>query len=217
MPENEVKVEISKEELDKLKALPDVVQNLVNELKDERTLKQTAEAKATALEAKLNAPVVVPPVIEAPIAEDPTKVFERLMAQKEQEVADVARQTAEAKFKDAHKEFHPENDPGGLKYAAFEKTLARLNTTGLKTEAEFLSVHNDALRLMTQPAPQETTFAPYADTPSNGGGSPHQTDVNGLSPQEKKLIASVGWTEERYLKLKKQRPDYVKQVLEFAK
>ena len=215
MDENEEKIEVTKKQFEELSALPDVVKNLVEEIKVERTAKQTAEA---ARDAAILAAKQEPeqPVVERQ-AEDPETVFRRILAEQDQEKAKTARETAEAKFKQTNKDFHPENDPAGLKYAAFQRTLARLNDSGAKTEEDFASLYNDALTLMNRPAPQEQVITPYADAPTNQNGTPVVTDQNGLSHKEKNIIQGLGWTEEKYLKLKKSRPSYVDQLLAQAK
>lgn len=215
MDENKEKVEIDKDVFEKLEKLPSVVEGLVEELKTERKAKQDAEAARDAAIAAAAAPKEDPAT--PPDPKDPTKVFEELMAKKEQESAQTARQNAESKFKSAHKEFHPDNDPGGIKFAAFQRYLARINTTGLKTEEEFTSAYTDALALMNRTeAPKETVITPYADTPTDGG-EPRQSDPNALTPKEKKVIEGLGWSEEKYLKMKKSRPAYVEQLLAYAK
>ena len=215
MDENEEKIEVTKKQFDELSALPDVVKNLVEEIKVERTAKQTAEAArdAAILAAK---PVDPAPVVEN-TPEDAETVIRRVLAEQDQEKAKTARETAEQKFKEANKDFHPDNDPAGLKYAAFQRTLAKLNASGAKTEEDFAGLYNDALTLMNRPAPQEQTITPYADSPTNQNGAPQASNQNGLSIKEKKIIDGLGWSEDKYLKLKKSRPAYVDQLLAQAK
>lgn len=216
MNENEGKVEIDKDVFDKLSALPGVVEGLVEELKTERKAKQDAETAAA--KAIADAAVVspaTPPADATP--EDPAKVVERILAERDAASAVVVRENAEAKFKAAHKEFASDNDPAGIKFAAFKTVLARLNTSGLTTDEQFQAVFNDALTLMNrQVAPEERIITPYADTPSDGG-TPGHTDPNGTSAKEKKLYEGLGWTEEKYLKMKKSRPAYVEEMLSYAK
>lgn len=213
MNEDKKKVEIDEDVYEKLKGLPEVVTNLVEELKIERKAKQEAQDAA----AKAIADAAALPEPKPEDQKDAATVVREILAQRDVDDAKTVRENAERKFKNSHKEFHPENDPAGIKYSAFEKVLARLNTTGLTSEEAYQSVFNDALTLMNrQQTNQEQIITPYADTPVDGG-TPRHEDPNGLSPKEKKLIQGLGWTEEKYLKLKKSRPAYVEQMLTYAK
>jgi len=215
MDVNTEKVEISKEVFDQLSALPNIVSGLVEELKTERKDKQTAQAErdAALVAAAQNPEVVTPPAGQP---EDPEVVVRRVLAEQAKGDAQAARDRATAKFKETHKEFHPDNDPGGLKYAAFERTLGKLNTSGAQTEEDHLALFGDALTLMNRPAAsEEQIITPYADTPTDGG-TPTAANPNGLTPKEKRVIAGLGWTEEKYLNMKKSRPAYVKQMIELA-
>ena len=208
MPEDTQKIEVDKKTFDELAALPDVVKNLVEELKVERTAKQTAEAERDA------AKVAIPPVQPAPDAkpEDAETVVRRILAEGQNAAAATAREKAEQRFKASHPEFSADNDAGGLKFAAFKSTLAKLNDSSAKSEEDFGALYDDALVLMNRPAPQEQVYTPYADTPSQSG-APRVSDQNGLSLKEKKIIQGLGWTEEKYLGLKKSRPNYVAQLI----
>lgn len=214
MNENDKKkVEIDEEVYEKLKGLPEVVTNLVEELKTERKAKQDAQDAVAKALADKTEPVVTPSGDQ----KDPAELVREILAERDKGTAKAARDAAESKFKNAHKEFHPENDPGGIKYAAFERTLAKLNVAGLSSEQDFTAVFNDAFTLMNpQAASQERIITPYADTPTDTG-TPRTEDPNGLTPKEKKLIQSLGWADEKYLKLKKSRPAYVEQMLTYAK
>lgn len=217
MPEDKTKVEIDQSVYETLKTAAEAVPGLVEELKIERKAKQDAElaaAKALADAAPV-VPPVTPPADNAP--EDPTKVVERILAERDAASLVAVRENAEAAFKAAHKEFTTENDPAGLKFAAFKTVLARLNTTGLTTAEQFQAVFNDALTLMNRnAAPEERIITPYADTPSTDG-TPNASDPNAVSAKEKKLYEGLGWTQEKYLKMKKSRPAYVAEMLTYAK
>lgn len=212
--ENIVKVEIEKTVLDELQKLPAIVSGLVEEVKGEKQKRQeaekaTADALAKAQEA-LNKAEGTPPADSVDPAEAVRKAFEA----RDLEDAKKARESAEAKFKNSHREFHPDNDPGGLKYAAFERELGGLNLTGLKTEADFEGVFGKALKLMGKTdKPEEQTLTPYDSDPDNSGGAPRNQNPNTVSAKEKKLYESLGWTEERYLKQKKSRPEFVADLL----
>lgn len=207
------KVVVDKEMFDKLSALPDVVNNLVEELKTERKAKQDAEARADATIAN-----AAPAKSDDP--EDPEMVVRRILGERDQNSVKTARVTAEENFKNTHKEFHPDNDPGGLKYQAFERSLAKINLSGATSESQFSDLFETALLVMNKGvvAPSGETITPYADDASTPGGTPQSRDNNALTPKEHRLIKSMpGWTEEKYLKMKKSRPGYVESLLQYAK
>lgn len=179
----------------------------VDELKELRTKKQEAEAARDLALAKLNG--------EGGNGNVETEVKKVLDAEKAKE-AETTRQTSLERFKNAHKELFAEaNDAGGLKFKAFEASLSKLNLSGLQTTEQFTEAYENALILMskgkTQSQPNRNGEG--AHIPANGGGAPKADENNNLSYKEQKLIESLGWTEERYLKQKKARPTYVESML----
>lgn len=179
----------------------------VEELKALRTSKQEADAELTLLKSKLNP---VDPPAQGNVAEEVKKVLDA----KEEENLKTTRGKIEQKFKESHTEFHPDNDTGGIKYAAFQSKLARMNLTGLKTEEEIWDAFNDALVILNKGKTEtQTDFNPYAATNRTPAGYPKGNENNKLSSAEVKLIGQLGWTEERYLKVKKSQPHYVDTML----
>lgn len=185
------------------------VDGFVGDIQKERQARQEAEAARDLAEAKLKQTPPVPPT------DDVTKTVTTLLAQRDTETAQANLKNAEVRFQESHKEFHPDNDPGGIKYAAFKAKLSRFNTSGLRSEADFLAVFDDALRLMTDsPAPQ-TKVNPPAHTPSGTGSAPTSVTESPLSSKEQQLLKQMGWDEARYLKIKEKRPHYVQTLLNY--
>lgn len=194
------------EEAKKAAELEAAVRNMTEELKELRQKKQEAEAERDLLKAKG----------QAPANDDVESKVRKVLDEERTKTVGEIRKSAEEKFRSANKEFHPDNDPGGVKWAAFEKKLARINTAGLVKEEDFLAAYDDALLILTRkPAEPTVVQNPYASTPSGTGGSPRTTDPNNLSTKEHKLLKQMGWTEEQYLKHKKSRPSYVAKLLEY--
>lgn len=186
----------------KLKETEDAKNKILEELKEERKKKQEKEAELDLLKNKGN--------------NDSTNVetvVESILSKKEQEKVSSIKESTIKKFKELNPEFKPENDPAGVKYAAFEKKLARINLDGLASEDEILGALDDAMLLLTKETTKQTTYNnPYAST-NQQFSSPKSSSQNGLSSKEENLIKSLGWTEERYLKLKTSKPSYVASLL----
>lgn len=182
---------------------------LVEELKDVRGKKQDVEGERDALKLKNNN---VPLKAESSDVEAEVKKY---LEQESVKTAEEAKVSAEARFKNEHKEFDETNDPGGLKYQAFQDKLKMFNLSGLKKETEFLEVFESGLTLMKDKKDSKTRI-PYSDT-GTGGGSPKQTDTSSLSSPEQKLIQNLGWDEDRFLKVKaKHGQRYIDSLLKHA-
>ncbi len=191
------------------KALSDK-ESTVSELTKLRTAKQEVEAELTLAKSKLT-----PDNSSQGTVEEQVK---KVLDGKEQEKLAELRVSTEQKFKASHTEFHPDNDAGGLKYAAFQEKLKRINLDGLKTEEEIMSAFDDALVIMNKGKSENNSqFNPYAATNKNSSGDPKGDINNKLANTESKLIAQLGWTEERYLKVKKSQPHYVESMLSHVK
>lgn len=180
--------------------------SVVEELKTERVKKQTAEAERDTYKAKVDNKTDTG-------ADDVETKVRNILAEKERANALTAKQTAEQKFKSAHKEFDESNDPGGIKYAAFQEKLKRFSTDGLVSETEYLDVYADAYKLLTGKPAEQIQYNPYASTPSQNGANLKEGDKNPLSDKEERLIKQQGWTKERYLAQKAKRPSYVASLL----
>lgn len=133
--------------------------------------------------------------------------------QKERDKAAVTnRETAISKFRDQYKEFHPDNDPSGIKFEALSRELNNFNTTGLTTVEDFLNVLDKARRLIVKPAEgEEERIVP--DASSKESVSPKSSIKTKLTDKENKVIKQLGWTEEKFLDLKAKQPAYVAKII----
>lgn len=224
--ENEENVTLSKEEHEKL--LKDLEEaktatgNVVEELKTMRSEKAAEEEAKKALEEK------IAELEKAGTPEDveltPEKVRQmaseqasEILRQAEEDRKKVAKDSVEQRFKETHNEFHPDNDPGGIKYAAFQRELSRFNLGAMQVE-EVQKAYEDAYRLM-----EGNNTRPESANPDNPSepvqpSTPPTADPNTLTIQEKNIVQETfGGDTERYLKLKAKDPDFVEDLLQHAK
>lgn len=185
------------------------------ELIENRASRQTVEGERDALKVKiteLEGRVVTPPAGEQPKVED---VVRAVLSERDQKDADRNRATAEATFRAAHSEFHPDNDPGGLKFDAIKAKLSRFSFGDMMEVSDFLSVYEDAFTLVNPKRADAgtTTYAPYASTVSHPSTTSRETETTGLGSKETKLIERMGWTAEQFQKQMQVRPTYVKSLL----
>lgn len=227
IPEDE-KVTVPKKQYDemveKLASETQSKVNLVAEIKELREKKQLTEAEAEDLKKKLEQREVIVPdsTVLTPerIAEITTNTLRTALAEKDAEVAKANREAAMTEFLSKNKEFHPENDEGGLKLSALQRKLSRFNMEGLKTEPEFLSVLEDASRLVgiaSKSKPVGTDPNPAAPMGARGGAQIQDAAGDNLSSKELQIIErSFGGDKERYIKIKTKRPDYVASLLQYS-
>lgn len=137
------------------------------------------------------------------VAPDVIEVKVREILEKDRKAESEAnRSKALQRFYEENKEFHPDNDPAGLKYRLIEDELKNFKLDGLYSETDFLKVFNKAKSLtMNRDREDSEVIRTDASSPV-GSGAPRSTSASKLTPQERKLIEQEGWTEERYLKLK---------------
>lgn len=200
---------------EKLAKLEGDLNNVVGELKTTRQAKTDAEAARDALEAKLkenagNGNLKPEEVAEAAV--------QSALKKRDQETALTNRQKAEARFKSAHKEFHPDNDPGGLKYKAIEEKLSMFSTDKLASEEDFVNLLENALTLVNPASrknPESEFKNPYSVDNRNPESNRRIVSDDGLSYEEDGLIKRMGWTKEQYLKVKTKRPGYVEGLLKY--
>lgn len=134
----------------------------------------------------------------------------------ERDKAVIAQEKEEAfdEFKQTHKEFDPSNDPGGLKFAAFEKELKKFNLEGLTSKKQFSSRLKEVHEFMNRhKQPVEDTITPTPVVPSSGA-DPSKGETHVLTQIEKTIINRLGWTSEKYLKIKLKNPVYVQKLIE---
>lgn len=222
VPEEE-KVVLSKaEHEDLVKKLADESQaktNLVEEIKTLREKKQISEAEAEELKKKLEEKVETPgeagELTADKIAEIASRATQEILSKNSEVTVAGNKESALTKFKEKYKEFHPENDEGGIKMASLERKLERFNTTGLSSETDFLSVFEDAYNLIGKPVAPVEPGAPIPTDPSSDGTVPASVEASNLTPKELKIIDDTfAGDKEAYLKIKAKRPDYVEKLVQ---
>lgn len=193
--------------------------NLVEEIKSLREKKQITEAEAEELKKKLEERVETTGQTEdltpERIAEIASNATQEVLNKNTETTVAGNKESALTKFKEKYKEFHTDNDAGGIKFAALERKLERFNITSLKSETDFLSVFEDAYSLIGKTdAPVESGQQIPTD-PSTDGPKPKDVDVTNLTPTELKIIEDTfDGDKEAYLKQKTKRPDYVEKLIQ---
>lgn len=150
-----------------------------------------------------------------PTAEVERKIADALRA-KEQEEATKNWTKAQESFIAKHKEFHPDNDPGGIKKAALDRELAVLNRNGLTSVDELSNILEKARILATSGKSAEMVPVHLDPSIPRSNPEPRSEDANNLSPAEQRMVAQLGWTAERFLKLKAKDPRFVERALRQA-
>jgi len=227
-PEEGEVVTLKREDYDKFVKDSEAKENLVSEIKDLREKKQLSESEAEELRKKVEELSNIDKEgenAEKPVI-DSTKIDELIeqrlqdrLSKKEVEDRAVSKQEAIRKFKESNKEFHEDNDEGGLKFSALEKKLSMFNTDNVRSTEEFLTILNSAKTLMGGGIKKNDEQAnPYANTPSEEGHSvPVEDKDKNLTPVELKLIErSFGGDKGKYLEQKAKRPDFVENLLRHA-
>lgn len=178
--------------------------NLIEELKEERQKKQDALNLNKAAEDLKGDPVAqTRTIVESMLNEEKTKQIE------------TSRTQFEADFKATNPEFETSNDPTGIKFQAFKKVLNRFNLNSLSTEQEFADVYSDAMIILkredikTKEQINQNSF-----TPGTKSSSARTVTNSELTSKEEKLLNLSGMSKERYLKLKVNQPDYIRDLLE---
>lgn len=192
--------------------------NLVGELKEDRTKRQEMNSKIDELQKALTE--ATQKAATAGTQPDVAEVVNAVLNDRDASRAKSNKVAALERFVNEHKEFHDDNDPTGKKREALETTLSRFNTEGLTEVDDFYSVIGDAARLLgANTAPQaggeKTQENPYSSTPKQSL-TPKVTDDSDLDARELKLIEQNGWTKERYVKLKEKMPAYVQSLLSYV-
>lgn len=189
---------VTTQELDKLKGeYEEKLGHVVDELKEERKKNQELKEKLT------------PPV---PVDDTDLKI-KRALEEERARQAVLNKDVALRRFIDEHKEYHPFNDQSGLLMSALNKELDNFDLSKAFTAEDFMVYLNKASKLVSQPEksnpepirpPVERTVSP---------GSPRTVQTSDLLPEERQVINDLGWSEERYLKLKAAQPQFVKDLL----
>lgn len=195
--------------------------NLVAEIKELREKKRIAETDAESLKEKLAKDKVVESTVKdinpTTVEEITRQTLAAALAERDAETTKTASNTAMSTFVNSHKEFHPDNDVGGIKMAALEKKLAMFNTSGLRNESDFRNVLEEASRLISSTEVKEQPSNPTVTEPTGSGAAvPKESQEDKLTSQELQIIDRVfDGNRERYIKQKAKRPDYVRTLLRY--
>lgn len=201
-PGGEDKVVLSKEEhtkiVSELAAKAQAEASLLQEVTDLRKKNRDLEDKK-----------VVPEPTEV------QKVVQEELAKKEVEQAKSNFEAVTNSFLASHPEFSTENDPGGIKFKAFQKSLSRINLSGLKTIEEFEEAFQDAYSLMDRKA---TTDPMNPSSPRSSSRAPAVQPNAQLPSNEMALVKShFGGNVEAYLKAKAKKPVYFEELLKWTR
>lgn len=123
-------------------------------------------------------------------------------------LADTNRKNALERFMRSRTELNPANDTGGVKKAAFERALARINHDGSMSEDDFMNDFKDALLLSGIPLPTPDPGNPldeHAATSLNGRAPAPSGDAR-LNADQERIRVARGWTVEKYLEQKARHP-----------
>ena len=188
------------------KLLKESLGNTVEELK---VLRKKNSDLAEELKKKSE---TVVPTEETKVAE----IVKKVLTEEKMSSAQSAKKQAFEKFITEHKEFHPDNDPTGLKRQALETKLSRFNTESITDLAEYYEVIEEAQLLLTGNDNQSNTSRvnnPYSSTTQNRM-TPKPIVTDKLSPKERKLVERGSATEEQILKMRVNKPSYLNSLLE---
>ena len=203
-PEVTPEADKSVEEIASLKADKN---NLVEEVKDMRVNNRKLKEQVELL-TKEPEPTPAPDTDE-----DKTKDIVRTVLKEDKALRAKGNQTAAfKKFISENKEFSEDNDPTGLKREALETKLKRFNQEGLESIEDFHSVIEDANALLGGNTSSKATVVETTSTPVPSN-DPIPQPSKDLNPKEEKLIESIGWDKDKYLKTRAKRPDYVEDLL----
>jgi hypothetical protein len=195
---------ISKEEADELKK---ALANTVEELKVLRKKNQELTEK--------------PPVVTPPNPDDEAtkiaKVVKQILTDEKMSNAKTNKQVAFEKFITENKEFHPDNDPTGLKRQALETKLSRFNTDDIIDMGEYYDVIKEAQLLLTKNDSSSNTSKdipnPYSSS-SQSRVAPQKVVISELNPKEEALVKRGSATKEQILKMRVEKPAFLASLLE---
>lgn len=201
-PEEELKAKIVTLEADKLALVGETTELRKSRADKEAELQLAKDALAASV-AKNNA---------SPEEAKITEALEKLLSQKEGERAIANKKAAFDKFVNDNKEYHPDNDVGGIKKAALEAQFNRFNQSGIVEVDAFVKLIGDANALLRG---IDTSRQPNPQIPSNPSSvaAPKDVPSDEVSQKEIALFTNNGWTKEKYLELKAKMPDFIEGLL----
>lgn len=141
-------------------------------------------------------------------------IVAKTLQQRDGERAAGNRKAAFEKFVNEHKEYHPDNDTGGIKRAALEKELGDISSWNTVVETEDLVAvirKADGYLRGGGTSRQTQVDNPYSSS-SPSFTAPTGTPTSKLTPLEKELVERNGWTEDKFLKMKELNPGIVRLI-----
>lgn len=152
---------------------------------------------------------------------DVDKKIADALSVREQEEANKNWTKAQALFLTKHKEYHPDNDTGGLKKAVLDRELSLLNRGGLTSIEDLESILEKANTLAVASTSNSIQRVRIDPSIPRSSSEPDATDPTRLSPKELRVLeqlqnlgaSATPWTEERFLKLKAKDPGFVERAL----
>lgn len=136
----------------------------------------------------------------------------KVLSEKEVIKSKDNKKAAFDKFVSANKDYHPENDPTGLKRAALEKEYDTFNSSGVTETEDFMTLIEKANTYLRGTDTARQNNNQYSSTPSSAT-PPKETLSSKLSEPEAKLIQRNGWTEEKFLGLKAKMPAFIEDLV----
>lgn len=157
----------------------------------------------------------------APVDVD-SKIAAALQANRQEE-ADKNWQKAQDGFVAKHKEFHPDNDTGGLKKAALDRELQLLNRNGINSVEDLTVVLEKARVLATANIRPDVTQIRIDPSIPRSHVDPRSEDPNTLTHQETKVLDVLNklgikeWTPAMLLAAKAKDPAFFERTLNQVK
>jgi hypothetical protein len=206
---NGEKIEVDPKVIEELAAEKEAVRKMSEELKELRAKKneelQAKDAEIAALKGTKKEDI-----------EDVPSQVEKVLKEKEKKEIEEAQKEAINEFRNSIPDFSVDNDPGDIKFKAFEKEMSKFNFEGIRSKEQFKNRLKEVHEFMNRGKRQEaSTEYPYAST-KKGSSSTPSNDNQTLSDKEKTLIRRHGFTEERYLKLRDKQTGYINTLLKFV-
>ena len=217
--EDGAKIEISQDKYDEMQQeiakSKQNVDGLVEEIKDVRAKKQLAEDELA--KQKETTPPTTPPADAGTITEDQVNVIVANRLAEERKIdTETLKATKIVEFKAKNQEFSEDNDPGGIKFAAFERKLKTFNLDGVTTGSQMDTILNDTRKLLggETTTVDEETYSPISTTTPSTSSPDSEGSDKKLSKLEKDMVnESFGGDAEKYLQQKAKHPEAIEQLL----
>lgn len=169
------------------------VQNVVEELKQERIKKREAMDAQNA-EHKTDKDEGVQDTIE--------QAVERVLTLRHAERRKEDYEKAMEEFKQSKTEF--QNDPSGLVFEKFKENIKMFNFTDLQSKEQIHNRLEGAYNFVNRGDSKESKSA-YEGTPNTG--TDPKAGMSNLTHDQHKVLGNIGMSEKRFNELKNKYPD----------